>query len=275
MKDLNESNKESSKSTRRGFIAGFKEGLHKSSPGFPEKGSIVKRKIDGQIGEVYARDPRKDLLTVRWTEQSGQNTLICNSEQFARDWDLTGSSKSSQIGPIQGVITLLVMAALLIVCIYGCESFFSGPSEYKYPSCVLEHKISVINGKTEYDVKMKLPGVDSGGIDMVYIAGQMKNVAEHEIKQSGSEQSMVFTIAGETIGGYDDYGRAEPSEIINVFDVQYSMDDLKKIDWDHITDYSFLNLGHLTIICPAGAKVVERYCEKHREYSQAFCDITY
>ncbi len=168
-------------------------------------------------------------------------------------------------------IPVMILISVFIYALIDSYAESHGWVEYKYPTSVLEHKISVIDGKTELDVKMKLPGADSGERDMYYIAGHMMNVAKHEIKQSGSEQSIVFTIAGEAGGGYDDYGHPRPSDLINGFDIQYSMDNLEKIDWDHIDVYSFLNLGHLTIICPAGAKVVERYCEKDRQYSQVFC----
>jgi len=46
-----------------------------ASTGFPKRGTRVIRKADGLIGEVYAIDPSKDLLTVRWAARPGHNTL--------------------------------------------------------------------------------------------------------------------------------------------------------------------------------------------------------
>jgi hypothetical protein len=52
---------------------------------FPRKGTQARRKADGMIGEVYASDPGKDILTVRWRTATGFSTQVCSSEQFARD----------------------------------------------------------------------------------------------------------------------------------------------------------------------------------------------
>ena len=276
MKDLNESNRESSKSVRKGFIAEFKEGFRKSPPGFPQKGSLVKRKIDGQIGEVYASDPRKDLLTVRWMAQSGQNTLICNSEQFARDWDLTGSSKSSQIGPIQGVITLLVVAAVLGACIYGCASLFSGPSEFKYPTSVMNHKIIVVDGNTEYDVTLKLREFDRPAPGSVlYASTDIIDIVKHELEEHGTEQSIVFHIVEDTGGGFDIYGRKNPAYLTDAFDIEYSMEDLKLINWDSVLHNGrwLLDLGSVSHITGAGNDAIRKYCvdEGFKKYAQVFC----
>lgn len=59
------------------------------SANFPRKGTHVRRKADGTIGEVYASDPFKGVLTVRWRTATGFLTQVCTSEHFARDWELT------------------------------------------------------------------------------------------------------------------------------------------------------------------------------------------
>jgi hypothetical protein len=100
----------------------------------------------------------------------------------------------------------------------------------------------------------------------------MEKIIKHELRESGSEQSIVFHIVGDAGGGNDDYGRARPTNIIKAFDIQYSMDDMKKINWENLGDVRLENLGHVSEIQPAGATVAQRYCAKHREYSQIFCD---
>jgi hypothetical protein len=49
------------------------------------------------------------------------------------------------------------------------------------------------------------------------------------------------------------------------------MEDIKKINWDHISPFRLLNLGQVDRITPAGAEVAREYCAKDREYSQVFC----
>jgi hypothetical protein len=62
------------------------------SANFPEKGAQARRKVDGLLGEIYAVDPSKDLLTVRWRTATGFLTQVCTSEHFARDWELTATT---------------------------------------------------------------------------------------------------------------------------------------------------------------------------------------
>jgi hypothetical protein len=58
---------------------------------FPEKGAQIRRKNDGTLGDVYASEPAKDILTVRWpTVPGAYATRDCSFEQFARDWEPTG-----------------------------------------------------------------------------------------------------------------------------------------------------------------------------------------
>jgi hypothetical protein len=198
--------------------------------------------------------------------ESGMSEVVGSDKVTAQKKDIVFNQ-----GKYGCFICVLSFISIIIIIVF-INSIFSDSGESKYPASVLDHKISVINGITELDVKMKIPGLDAGAMDMYSIANDMEKIAKYEINQSGSEQNIVFTIAGKVGGGYDDYGRPESTDIINGLDIQYSMVDLKKIEWGHITVYSFLNLGHLTIISPGGAKFVQRYCEKNRQYSQVFCD---
>jgi hypothetical protein len=90
---------------------------------YPRKGARVKRKADGLIGEVYASDPEKDLLTVRWSARPGLNTFVCNSEQFARDWELTGEAPYSSRGSVKSFV---VISTLIAICVFfyvkGCDT---------------------------------------------------------------------------------------------------------------------------------------------------------
>ena len=237
-----------------------------ASIGFPERGAQVKRKADGLLGEVYVSDPSKGLLTVRWSAGSGHNTLVCTSEQFFRDWDFIGGVRSSQTGPFRNVITLLVVGVLAVACIYGCSSLFFGPSEFKLPPSVLNQKTSVADGNPELYMTMKLRGIDGGVSDMSLSAQDMQEIVKHELKQNGSERSIVFDLVAD---GHDVYGQASQ---VQVFDIQYSMDDLRRINWANVTSNGLLNLGHVSKKSPQGADVAKLYCEKAREYAEVFCE---
>jgi hypothetical protein len=90
---------------------------------FPEEGAQARRKADGLIGDVYAADPNKDLLTVRWSARPGLNTLVCTSEQFARDWELTGNKSSSPKELIKSFVAVAVfMAVCCFLLVKSCDS---------------------------------------------------------------------------------------------------------------------------------------------------------
>jgi hypothetical protein len=237
-----------------------------ASIGFPERGAQVKRKADGLVGEVYERNPSKDLLTIRWSARSGHNTLVCTSEQFFRDWDLTGGARSSQIELFPTVMTLLAVGVLAVACIYGCSSFFFGPSEFRVPTSVLDEKTSAADGNPKLYITMKLRGIDGGVSDMSLSGQDMQEIVKHELKKNGSERSIVFHLVAD---GHDVYGQASQ---IQVFDIQYSMDDLRRINWANVTSNGLLNLGHVSEMSPQGADVAKFYCEKAREYAEVFCE---
>lgn len=272
-----------------------------ASTGFPKRGTRVIRKAEGLIGEVYAIDPSKDLLTVRWAARPGHNTLVCTSEQFARDWDLRDAEERRITGgkpdkhapvakaPIQSASTdvsfsvissnfwtiwrgsvLAVSFIALTVCAY-ISADLNGCFKFRYPTSVLNHNTSIVGGNTELDVTLKLRGWDAGDTDMYSAILDMESIMKHEIKEGSPGQNIVFHIVGDAGGGKDDYGNPKPSRIIGAFDIQYSMEDIKKIDWDHISQFRLLNLGIVSGITPAGADVAKGYCEKNREYSQSFC----
>jgi hypothetical protein len=235
------------------------------STGFPGRGAQVKRKADGLIGEVYASDPSKDLLTLRWSARSGHNTLVCTSEQFFRDWDLTRGVKTDWTGRL--IYSFLLITVLFVLFVWMHRSV--GPSEFTLPPSVLDQKTAVVDGKAELDFTMKLGGLDAGNWDMLAIIRDMESIMRHELKESGSEQSILFHIVG--VAAADDYGRRS-TDLIGAFDIQYSMEDIKQINWDNPSEIRLLNLGRVSGITPAGAKVAGGYCEKNRGDSQVFCD---
>jgi hypothetical protein len=174
----------------------------------------------------------------------------------------------SGLRAIMGLAALTVLSTVLFAIIYGCAES-SGLVEFEYPSGVLDHKISIIDGNTELDVTLKLNGWDAGENDIYSAILDMQSIMRHELKEGGSEQSILFRIVG--VAATDDYGR-ETTDLIGVFDIQYSMKDIKQINWDNPGEIRLLNLGHVSGITPAGITVAQRYCEKEREHSQAFCD---
>jgi hypothetical protein len=98
-----------------------------ASANFPQKGAHVRRKADGMIGEVYASDPSKDVLTVRWRTATGFLTQVCTSENFARDWELTGlilTTATSKSYSFKLLFILIGGFIVLIFFIHQCDYNF-------------------------------------------------------------------------------------------------------------------------------------------------------
>lgn len=93
-----------------------------TSENYPQKGAQAKRRADGLIGEVYASDPRKDILTVRWSARSGFNTFVCNSAQFAQDWELTGKSALNPKGRAGAIVFLAIFGFCFYGALKACDS---------------------------------------------------------------------------------------------------------------------------------------------------------
>jgi hypothetical protein len=95
-----------------------------ASAEFPKRGTRVRRKVDGQIGVVHSIESGKDLLTVRWSEQAGFNTIDCTSEQFFRDWEVTNRQRTNLSQPGK----VLIVVAIVIGIFAFMRSCSSGPS---------------------------------------------------------------------------------------------------------------------------------------------------
>ncbi len=86
---------------------------------FPRKGDQVRRKADGALGEIYASDSRKGVLTVRWpTIPGAYATHEYTPDQFDRRWELTGAHlrqcpPSKYAAGILGTALLLFFIAVL------------------------------------------------------------------------------------------------------------------------------------------------------------------
>jgi len=175
---------------------------------------------------------------------------------------------------LSGIVRLAFLAVISVfvfALIHSCGES-SGVGSFTYPPSVLSHNISTVDGNSELNVTLKSQGWDAGEADIINITSDMRSIMEHELKEGGQEQSIAFHLVGDAGGGRDDYGRPIPSRLIGVFDIDFSMADIREINWDHVYNFKLLNLARVSAITPAGAEVGKKYCEKNREYSNAFCD---
>lgn len=113
--------------------------------GFPQKGSQIRRKTDGSLGEVYSSDPRHGILTVRWPTIPGAYAeRDCSFEQFARDWELTGvhlaEEHPGRIAPV--IIGLIVLMFFVFVL---AQTRFSVYTAYDVSKILEADRIAPLN----------------------------------------------------------------------------------------------------------------------------------
>lgn len=144
-----------------------------------------------------------------------------------------------------------------------------------YPNSVLGYERSPINGDEMLVFAMKLQGSGDGSADMLSVTSDMKTILQRELKAGISDQYVDFHILGKSASGLpremnlgNDYGH---SELFNAFDIWYTTDDVKKIDFDHLSSSTLLNLGHVDWVYPLGTDISNSYCQKNREYADVFC----
>lgn len=84
----------------------------------PPKGSEMRRKADGLIGEIYSVDSGRNIVTVRWKAGSKYQTLVCTSEQLYYYWDVV------RLGPRRGLLTttFLIFAGFIVLLVWAGNS---------------------------------------------------------------------------------------------------------------------------------------------------------
>jgi hypothetical protein len=250
-----------------------------ASPGFPREGVHVRRKGDGLTGVVYDARSDKGLLGVRWLEKSECKTLLLDFERFTRDWEVTrktGKWKPNsrwlrENAAYLGTTMFIFLVIMIGVGIKAC-------SDFTLPSEVIGEKTSVVDGNTQFEVTMKLvelDGLDGSSLSVAVTSSHIAEIVKHELDEHNAAQTVVFHIVEDAGGGYDAYGRPQPTHLIGAFDIGYSMKDLKMINWDTVglNGRWLLDLGTVSNITGAGDEAIRKYCvdDGQKEYAQVFC----
>jgi hypothetical protein len=110
-----------------------------ASANFPKKGAQARRRVDEMIGEIYASDPQKDILTVRWRTSAGFETCVCTSEAFARGWALTGTltpekAAFNRLGWFLALVVILVTVGTFLHSLSRKKSSNAGASAADIPA---------------------------------------------------------------------------------------------------------------------------------------------
>ena len=163
-----------------------------------------------------------------------------------------------------GTLCVFGVCALVAYCAYY---FFNAPvstsDAYELPGSVVRHSdASAPGGATRFTLKGR---PYSGDTYVTLLAQDMYEVAKHEVDSSNQSGELQFTFMAD---GPDRYGN--PAQLL-AFDISYSMDYLKQVNWANVHAMSLLNLATVIDITPEGKKVLEEYCADDGDISDAFC----
>ncbi len=236
-----------------------------SSMRLPQRGAEARHRFDGLIGEVYAVDSGSQRLTLRWPLPSGSNKMVCSFEEFDHDWELTGKR-------VSGVHVMKAAAILLValgICLYAWHRV--GASSHTLPASVIAHQTTVVDGRQELEVTIKLRRQDTAASDLISAIADMKSVMRGEEEWNGEEGGVTFHLVDVTPGGFDDYGNPTPAHTTPAFDIHYAADELRRINWKHVDELKLVNLGKVSQISYAGKSVARDFCAYYRESSNVFC----
>jgi hypothetical protein len=130
------------------------------SANFPVNGLQTLRKADGVLGEVYATDPERQIITVRWPTLPGvYANEECTPEQFARKWELTGVHLAppyhSNSAPI--LIAVVSLIFLLFIWVKNGTTHYS-PYEPSQP--LTSQSQAMLNSAEALDAKYGMTAAD-------------------------------------------------------------------------------------------------------------------
>jgi hypothetical protein len=215
------------------------------------------------------------------------NCVICNAE-FNPSWG--GSKKlcpkhcvparratDDQVGEalkkIFGAIFLAGLSILVIIFVYACVASDLERNSEAYPKDVLDHHMSVVDGRKELNITLELRKGSGDDFFLSLAPDDMKEILKHEQQQNSGEDDLVFHVVGDIGGGYNDYGNPRPSNVVLLFDTKYTKFDIMQINWEHHPGPgSLLNIGVVSNISEYGASVGRSYCQEAREWTQVFCE---
>jgi hypothetical protein len=155
---------------------------------------------------------------------------------------------------------------LLPVSLYlGYLAFFAKDQNTARPTSLLRQQQSPFPGGTAR-FTLKLNGLSSTW-DIGSVAEEMERIANHEVAENQPEGTILFEVVG---NGEDLYGNTINE--VEAFEISYSMDDLRRVNWSNYNGAKLLNLGTIVSQTPAGKKMLSEYCAVSRENSELFCN---
>jgi hypothetical protein len=163
-----------------------------------------------------------------------------------------------------GALCLFGVVAIVGYCAYSFLNVPGSSSDiYEFPGSVVRHSDASAPGGTATFTLKDRPY--SGDTYVTLLAQDMYKIAKHAVESRNQSGELQFTFMAD---GPDEHGN--PTQLL-AFDISYSMDDLRQVNWANIHAMSLLNLATIIDITPEGKKVLEEYCEDDGDISNIFC----
>jgi len=197
----------------------------------PAKGQQTRRKKDGVLGEVYATDPERRLITVRWATIPGAYaTQDCNPEQFAKRWELTGVHLAppyhSNAAPI-----LIALASLFFLIFMVVRNHRAPYNPYDTEAPISAETAALLNNAEALDAKYGMAAAQrcaAGADDYIRSIARFRfswdDSGIFQNKFDGFEHSVVspgvLTLTSRKVRLSNGFGVFNPIEIFCNYDTQ-------------------------------------------------------
>jgi hypothetical protein len=169
--------------------------------------------------------------------------------------------------PVQAknvVVNIICLGGCLAAAAFGIFSWVSNSkssvADYKYPSTVTQHEDAADGGAGNFTLKIQV------GSNLFSMSSDIASIAQHEMTAKPAEESIVFHVVADIDNLYGN--RVQ----VDAFDLTFSMDDLKQVNWSNIDGPRLLNLGKIDNETGNGATFIADYCAENQKSSQFFCD---
>ncbi len=164
------------------------------------------------------------------------------------------------------LVTLFAWGVIAVVgfCAYSFLNMRGSSSDsFELPGSVVRHsEAPAPGGNASFTLEDKSY---SGTTYVTDLQQDMYDIAKKEVSSRNQPGEIHFTFM---VSGPDMYGN--PAHLL-AFDISYSMDDLKQVNWANVGPMRLLNIASVLDVTPEGKKLLKDYCGGNADISDGFC----
>lgn len=197
----------------------------------PAVGLQTRRKSDGVLGDVYATDPERQRITVRWpTIPGAYATEECTPDQFHAKWELTGIHLAPPYHSTAAPILIAIVSLLFLIFVWT-KNGGAHYNPYGPPQPLTTDSQATLNSAEALDAKYGLAAAErcaAGADDYIRSIARYRfswdETGMLENKFDGFERSVVspgvLTLTSHKAKLSNGFGVFSPIEIFCNYDTQ-------------------------------------------------------